>query len=603
MKQSDENKVTVKDDLDVIIFILKLINKFSKSFIPIALVASIFKAVVPFVNIIMPKLIIDELMGARRPQMFILLIGTTIFANFILSLINSGFDRFIEAKNDIIQKLFNLEVSKKAVSMDYCHVENPKILDAKERAVQGMMESGGITTIIYSTKDIITKIFTVAGLLYVLFELSSVIIALIVLIVIVNTITEKMRQDKDFIFWADNAENNKLFGYLASQVVYDYNAGKYIRLYNVVPLIMERYRKFDKNSLKLFKNIANTDYRFMSISIILGQIEMIAIYGYLAYRVIIDPVKFTIGSFTMYASATTNFASNIIDILSLIVRLRFACKYIRVYKDFLELPDIMPHNNRHIISRRNHEIEFKNVSFKYPGAEQYAIKNVSLKIPVGKKLAIVGLNGAGKTTFIKLLMRLYDPQEGEILLDGVNIKEYDYKEYLKLFSVVFQDFKLLSFTIKENISLADSETTDDDKILEVLKDAGLSERIKELEYGIETAVSKKFDEKGIEFSGGESQKLAIARALYKDAPIVILDEPTAALDPISEYEIYSKFDALVGDKTSIFISHRLSSCRFCDYIAVFHNGEIIQYGKHEELLKDENSKYAELWNAQAQYYN
>ncbi|SHF71111.1 ATP-binding cassette, subfamily C [Caldanaerobius fijiensis DSM 17918] len=152
---------------------------------------------------------------------------------------------------------------------------------------------------------------TVAGLLYVLFELSPIIIALIVLIVIVNTITEKMRQDKDFIFWADNAENNKLFGYLASQVVYDYNAGKYIRLYNVVPLIMERYRKFDRNSLKLFKNIANTDYRFMSISIILGQIEMIAIYGYLAYRVIIDPVKFTIGSFTMYASATTNFASSI----------------------------------------------------------------------------------------------------------------------------------------------------------------------------------------------------------------------------------------------------------------------------------------------------
>ena len=219
---------------------------------------------------------------------------------------------------------------------------------------------------------------------------------------------------------------------------------------------------------------------------------------------------------------------------------------------------------------------------------------------VGEKLAVVGMNGSGKTTFIKLMCRLYDPTEGEILLNGVNIKKYDYDEYLAVFSVVFQDFKLFSFSLGENV--ASGADYDVDKVMGSLHQSGFGERLATMPEGIKTSLYKDFDENGIEVSGGEAQKIALARALYKDSPFIILDEPTAALDPIAEYEIYSKFNEIVGDKTAIYISHRLSSCRFCDKIAVFDNGQIVQRGSHDELVADESGKYYELWHAQAQYY-
>ena len=229
------------------------------------------------------------------------------------------------------------------------------------------------------------------------------------------------------------------------------------------------------------------------------------------------------------------------------------------------------------------------------------MKNVSLKLKIGERLAIVGMNGSGKTTFIKLLCRLYDPCEGEILLNGINIKKYDYDEYMKLFSIVFQDFRLFSFSLGQNV--AASVKYDNKRVEEALLNVGLEKRLKSMPDGTQTSLYKDFDEKGVEISGGEAQKIALARALYRSAPIIILDEPTAALDPVSEFEIYSRFDEIVGTKTAFYISHRLSSCRFCDEIVVFNEGRIIQKGSHEELLKDKAGKYYELWYSQAKYYN
>ena len=252
------------------------------------------------------------------------------------------------------------------------------------------------------------------------------------------------------------------------------------------------------------------------------------------------------------------------------------------------------------VTGETHVIEFSHVSFKYPRSEQYVLKDINLKITSGEHLSVVGLNGAGKTTFIKLLCRLYDVTEGEILIDGVNIKEYSEEEYRKLFAVVFQDFQLFAFSLKDNIALGD--TAEDAEINRVLELAGFYEDAQKLPEGLDTMLYKSFDEKGTELSGGQQQKTAIARALYKDAPIVILDEPTAALDPVAEYDIYRRFDTLVGGKTAIYISHRLSSCKFCDRIAVFAENTIKEYGTHEELVDKKNGIYAELFAAQAQYY-
>lgn len=216
------------------------------------------------------------------------------------------------------------------------------------------------------------------------------------------------------------------------------------------------------------------------------------------------------------------------------------------------------------------------------------------------RLAVVGENGSGKTTFIKLLCRLYDPQEGQILLNGIDIRKCRYDDYINIFSVVFQDFQLISQPLGNNV--AGSMNYDRERVRKALLDAGFGDRLATMEKGLDTTLYKGVYEDGVDVSGGEAQKIAIARALYKDAPFIILDEPTAALDPIAEAEIYSKFDEIAGDKTAIYISHRLSSCKFCDEIAVFHEGAVIQQGTHAELVADENGKYYELWNAQAQYY-
>jgi ATP-binding cassette subfamily B protein len=247
-----------------------------------------------------------------------------------------------------------------------------------------------------------------------------------------------------------------------------------------------------------------------------------------------------------------------------------------------------------------YEIEFNNVSFKYAGNEEYAVRNLSFKFRAGEKLAVVGRNGSGKTTVIKLLIRLYDPTEGEIKLNGKNIKEYEYSDYLSLFSVVFQDFKLFSFPLSQNV--AASMEYDLESVNGSLEKVGLAARAATMPRGIDNPLYKDFDEDGVEISGGEAQKTALARALYKNASFIILDEPTAALDPIAEFEVYSDFDKIIGGKTAVYISHRLSSCRFCDNIAVFEKGSLIQHGSHSTLLAETGGMYRTLWDAQAQYY-
>jgi ATP-binding cassette subfamily B protein len=247
-----------------------------------------------------------------------------------------------------------------------------------------------------------------------------------------------------------------------------------------------------------------------------------------------------------------------------------------------------------------YDVEFRNVSFKYPGTDVWVLRDVNLKFNIGSSIAIVGENGSGKTTFIKLLCRLYDPVEGEILLNGIDIRKYSTWNYHKIFAVVFQDFKLFSLSVGQNV--AGSEVYDESAVWDCLIKAGVEERMACLPQGLDTYMYKDLDSDGIDVSGGEAQKIAMARALYKDAAFLILDEPTAALDPVTEAEIYRSLSEIADGRTAIYISHRLSSCRFCSEILVFDRGRIVQQGSHEELLEDGSGKYYQLWHAQAQYY-
>ena len=311
---------------------------------------------------------------------------------------------------------------------------------------------------------------------------------------------------------------------------------------------------------------------------------------------------FDIGLVTQYVGAATALAESLNILISSLGDMKANTTHLDNTFRYLDLPNAMYQGSLTTEKRadRNYQVEFKNVSFKYPGSETWALRNVSMKFQIGKRLAIVGENGSGKTTFIKLLCRLYDPQEGEILLNGIDIRKYRYDDYMGVFSIVFQDFQLLSQSLGSNV--AGCKDYDEKRVTQALVDAGFGPRLHTLPKGLDTQLYKDYGEDGIEISGGEAQKIAIARALYKDAPFIILDEPTAALDPMAEAEIYSKFNEISGDKTAVYISHRLSSCKFCDEILVFHQGSIVQQGTHEALLSQKEDKYAQLWNAQAQYY-
>lgn len=312
----------------------------------------------------------------------------------------------------------------------------------------------------------------------------------------------------------------------------------------------------------------------------------------------------SIGNFTLFIGLCAAFSAALSDFYAAVGDIQRYSMQTDDFRTFMDFPteevgeylDI-----EKVLEQGVPTFEFKNVSFRYEGAEKYALENLNLSFPAGQRLAVVGLNGAGKTTFIKLLLRLYDVTEGEILLNGINIKCFRRADYYKVFAPVFQNVEVFAFPMGENISMENPSETDKEKARKCADLAGLKEKVDKLEKGIDTELLKVVYEDGVDLSGGEKQKLALARALYKDSPVIVLDEPTAALDALAEYELYQNFDSMIQEKSAVYISHRLSSTRFCDVIAMFANGKMIEYGTHEELLA-KNGAYAELFNVQAQYY-
>jgi ATP-binding cassette subfamily B protein/ATP-binding cassette subfamily C protein len=380
----------------------------------------------------------------------------------------------------------------------------------------------------------------------------------------------------------------------------DFSYGKEIRINDLSEWLIGKVKLHAENSRKLYTKSNDYGIKGGSFSALASFLQQGIAYAYLISEVLKSNVS--IGEFTMYIGGVTAFSGALREVMSTIIEVGQFRQYYDALETYLNVEPKMRENEKLPVDKIKHTIEFKNVWFKYTKSENYALKNINIKITQGEKISIIGENGSGKTTFVKLLCRIYDPSGGEIFLDGVNIKQIDYDEYMRLFSTVFQDYKLFSFSLLENVALGKGETGNNISVQSALSQAGFGERLNTLCDGVNTFVYKNFSGEGFEPSGGEGQKIALARAIYKDAPFVILDEPTSALDPKAEYEMYMNFNKIVSeDKLAVYISHRLASTKFCDRILVFHEGCIIEKGTHKDLLRA-RGKYHSLYKMQRDMY-
>lgn len=605
------HKDNIKKNIKTIKNGIKEIHSLQHWVLPVTVCNALFKSAAPFINIYMSARIIDELIGPKNVNTLIHLVIITIILNLAVHLISAGLDHLNTLLRDIMMQNQEIRLNEKIINMDYDYVEKPEVHNLRTKITEAEnVNGGGIWAFTEHAgnfvKGLITVITSVALVinLFISHTASNVFSYLFLILILVGTVyTLNIRTKADnkfFSFFNQCMDINRIFTFYYNQVL-DYKMGKDIRLYNQKEIIGKEIESFNKSSRKIFNTMGNMNGKYAGIEAFISSFLSGAIYIFVGLKAITGAI--TIGSIVQYTGSISQFMSGSKDLLGSINSIKNNNQYLQLYIDFLNIKG-EKHTGTIPVEKRDddqYEIEFCNVSFKYPGTDIYALKDVSIKMKIGERLAIVGMNGSGKTTFIKLLCRLYDPDEGEILLNGIDIKKYNYEEYMRLFSIVFQDFKIFSFSLGQNV--AASADYDEKYVEDVLDKVGFQKRLDNMPKGVQTPLYKDFDEGGVEISGGEAQKIALARALYRDAPIIILDEPTAALDPISEFEIYSKFNEIVGTKTAFYISHRLSSCRFCNEIAVFHKGRIVQKGSHEDLLKDVKGKYYELWNSQAQYYN
>ncbi len=617
-----EKKVAISHALSVHLRAAKLLGRVSPRFFAVVTLSAVVGALTPYIAVFFSAQILKELALARRAEILWKWVAAGVLCTGAFAVLKALLFQRKETLTDDLHGRKEILFAQKMFSMDYADMDKQETHDLRTQIMQnenwadwGLMRApdlyeNGLQSMIgiLSGVALTVSLFTspvpqTAGRLVIL-NSPLFILALAAVLVFVSLFAGACNV-RVIAYWGSAAGEatfgNRLFSFFGF-IGLEKGRGTDIRMYdqqNLVSAYWDKNRAFGADG-----SIAKKAKGPLGIFQGLGTGITAVITGFIYVFTCLKAWAgaFDVGSVTRYVGAVTAMAGSVYELTNLFGFLRTNAGYLDTTFRFLDIPNAMYQGSLTTEKRsdRQYEVEFRNVSFQYPGSQIWALKNVSMKFEVGRRLAIVGENGSGKTTFIKLLCRLYDPQEGQILLNGIDIRKYNYRDYMDIFSIVFQDFQLLSQPLGSNV--AGRVDYDGAKVKKALLDAGFGERLETLPDGLDTQLYKDFTEDGVEISGGEAQKIAIARALYKDAPFIILDEPTAALDPIAEAEIYSKFDEITGDKTAIYISHRLSSCKFCDEIAVFHEGRIVQMGTHDELAADESGKYYELWHAQAQYY-
>ncbi len=565
-----------------------------KVYILLKCIMSVLNALFPVVYTIVPGLIVNELVGQRDIQRIIAYVALLTLAPVVSQILNLLINRKVEQISLELDLKFEEDFYEHVLHMDYEILENPEIQVKKERAGQAL---DGVLKVMDQLSTLLLAIISMLAISTIIATLNPFIIVLIVGVVLVNShFTKKMNQKRHRLAQELSRFDNNLGAYTYMLEYFCY--AKEIRLFRIQSLLIKLLSGTTTESNKLELKYRLSSQKLSVVQAVTDFIQQAVLYSYLIYCVFRK--NLAIGSMTIYLSAAGQFSGALSKVFNAYLGLADRGQKTKELMEFLSIP-LKQHDSGKLMPQydKNSVIEFCNVSFRYPGSERYALKNLNLTIRADEKLCIVGVNGSGKSTFVKLLTRLYFPSEGEILLNGININEYDYESYQRLFAPVFQDFCEYYMSIKENIILASPQN--DGRLQEVCEENGLKTLIEKLPKQYDTQVGKWFDEEGFAPSGGEGQRIAIARACYHDGKIFLLDEPTAALDPLAEYEIYTQFNNMIANKTAILITHRLSAVQLADKVAVFAEGSLAEYGTHQELY-DKGGLYKEMFDKQAQFY-
>lgn len=622
-KKCPNNEWNKKAKINIIKRSIRLVNQADKGHTARAFLRLLPEEISTFAGIFLASLVVDGLL-VKKPLSYLLLAAAVV----------CGVDLLVYVIKNLIDVRQNCHgfsyrantgriLGRKVMDIDYAFVESietkdkmnraenwisngnmgiPAMEDAAVSALRGAVSMlvgiGLAAPVLFREKAVTGGFFgfVQSGFCILLLVLILTVLTALQSFVFEQRMTRILGRDMDD---KEVLQAGRVVGNYRGFALFNYRNGKEIRLYAEEELIMDKYCSGVSYVVgRLAKSVkeANKIRFFMHF---LELVSQLLLYGFAVARATFgmmspgEVVAFVM-YFTRIQEGFVEFASNFAGMFT-------KAEFCKQVFDFLDIPDqkykgTIPTEKR---EDNEYEFEFCHVSFRYPGSQEDVLKDICLKWKIGEKMALVGKNGCGKSTLVKLLCRLYDPTEGVVLLNGIDIRKYKYEEYMELFSIVFQDSALFSFPLAENVAI--DTQYDAERVKDCVERAGLKERLFKMEDGIQTCLYKDFDERGVEISGGEAQKLCLARAVYKGAPFIILDEPTAALDPVSEYEIYTKFNSIVGTRTAIYISHRLSSCRFCDEITVMEDGRIVQRGSHGELVEKEGV-YQSLWQAQAKYY-
>jgi len=567
--------------------------------LPLMIISAVL---LPILSIAIASLAVELITKGSAFKDFLIIIGGIGVLWVSLSTTHKYLFSKIEFQQTMIRMTdFYGKMADKMMEKDYINIEPYDKQLLMEKAKVGYQSNWSGVEFFYKCFPLVIENSMILGLYTILISnLDFIVFAVLIMMTLSNVLLSKRAREYEQRNKNEYTKYDKRIQYLYEEGI-SVNNGKDVRMYKMEQWFRKSFNKLIKQRVAWHKRI-NLRYFIPECSDqILILIRDLITYGKLFELVLTNQIS--LSEFTIYIGVVTSFSSVLTELVNSYTDVRRANLGVvdfRIYEDIKN-----QYNHEHGIDisllKEPIEIELKNVSFRYPNTKIDIIKNVNLKIRAGEKVALVGINGAGKTTLVKLICGLYYPTQGEILINGYSIDSFSIEEYYQLIGAVFQDIQILALTIEENVTATIDHQTDKEKLWRALELADLKSKILSLPKKEKTYITQVFDETGVQLSGGEMQRLMLARALYKDAPLLILDEPTSALDPIAEANLYQKYYNLTKDKTSIFISHRLSSTKFCERVLFFEYGEVIEDGTHQELL-ELDGKYAKMYQIQSHYY-